>query len=224
MPGTSPPGIRLSPQLSLARCPHCMVANPNIHGIHQVQLQAHGNSPRALHWTIYACASCAGIVAGASIQPPQQVVIHRPGVPGPTNDCVWLIPEIDVLDATITGKLRSFLEQARETFHAPAGSIMLSASAVDEVLKLNGFTQGSLYNRIDDAAQKGAITNEMGRWAHQVRLDANDQRHADASASLPTETDALRAYDFAKTLVDLLVVLPARVTRGVQTSAPKSGP
>jgi hypothetical protein len=47
---------------------------------------------------------------------------------------------------------------------------MLSAGAVDAMLKAKGFVQGSLYERIDEAATKGLITADMTKWAHQVRL------------------------------------------------------
>jgi hypothetical protein len=54
----------------------------------------------------------------------------------------------------------------------------------------------------------------VGDWAHDVRLDANDQRHADLAAIPPTFEDAKRCLEFAKALADILFVLPARVTRG----------
>ena len=54
----------------------------------------------------------------------------------------------------------------------------------------------------------------MAAWAHEIRLDANDQRHADEAAELPTEDDARKALAFATTLAQLLFVLPSRVARG----------
>ena len=62
---------------------------------------------------------------------------------------------------------------------------MLSASSVDAMLKVKGYKDGSLYQRIKDAAAGHIITEDMATWAHQVRLDANDERHADESASIP---------------------------------------
>lgn len=43
---------------------------------------------------------------------------------------------------------------------------MLAASAVDAMLKEKGLRQGSLFSRIDEAAQQHLITEEMKRWAH----------------------------------------------------------
>lgn len=93
---------------------------------------------------------------------------------------------------------------------------MLAASAVDSMLKLRGYSEGSLYARIEKAIENHLLTQEMGQWAHAVRLDANDQRHADEAAALPTEADAKRVIDFAEALAEILFVLPSRVARGLQ--------
>ena len=97
---------------------------------------------------------------------------------------------------------------------------MLAASAVDAMLKEKGFKDGRLYDRIQGAVKQSVITPEMERWAHQVRLDANDERHADENAPFPTEEDAKRCIEFAEALGEYLFVLPARVTRGLQATNP----
>jgi hypothetical protein len=92
---------------------------------------------------------------------------------------------------------------------------MLAASAVDAILKLRGYTQGSMYARIEKAAEDHVLTKEMAAWAHAVRLDANDQRHADEAAFLPSTADAKRVLEFASALGEFLFVLPARIERGI---------
>lgn len=91
---------------------------------------------------------------------------------------------------------------------------MLTASAVDAMLKDKGFKDGSLYTRIDTAAKDHLITDEMAAWAHEIRLDANDQRHADEEGVLPSAADAEKVIEFASALAQFLYVLPARVERG----------
>jgi hypothetical protein len=98
--------------------------------------------------------------------------------------------------------------------HAPAGAVMLAASAVDAMLKDMGYKDGSLNTRIDSAARSHLITAEMAAWAHEIRLDANDQRHADEAAALPNAVDAAKVIEFASALAQFLYVLPARVERG----------
>ena len=64
----------------------------------------------------------------------------------------------------------------------------------------------------------------MAKWAHQIRLDANDQRHADENAGLPTGADAERCIEFAKALGQFMFVLPARITRGISGATDDASP
>jgi Domain of unknown function (DUF4145) len=123
------------------------------------------------------------------------------------------------VNGDIPDRPRTFLQQANESLHAPAGAVMLAASAVDSMLKLKGYKDGSLYSRIEKAASEHVITNDMATWSHEVRLDANDQRHADEAAVLPTNVDAKRVIDFATALAEIMFVLPSRIQRGLH---PKS--
>jgi len=99
---------------------------------------------------------------------------------------------------------------------------MLAASAIDAMLKTKGLKDGSLHARIEKAAGDHLITAEMAQWAHDVRLDANEQRHSDDAAPLPSRDDASRALEFAKALAQFMFVLPARVKRGLD-AAKKAG-
>lgn len=96
---------------------------------------------------------------------------------------------------------------------------MLAASAVDAMLKAKNYTEGSLYARIDKAAADHVITDDMGQWAHEVRLDANDQRHPDEDASLPSREGARKSIDFVIALGQFMFVLPLRVKRGRAAAA-----
>jgi hypothetical protein len=123
-------------------------------------------------------------------------------------------PESAAVSDCIPDRARSYLAQALSSIHAPAGAVMLAASSVDAMLKEKGLKDGSLYARIEKAATDHLITGEMAPWAHEVRLDANDQRHVDDNTPLPSAQDATRVIEFAKALAEFLFVLPARVTRG----------
>lgn len=161
---------------------------------------AHSGGNRRF-WKIYKCTRCGGLITAASRQQGGAVTEYFPsGVE---------------IDDSVPGAAGSYLGQAINTIHAPAGSVMLSASAVDAMLKEKGYTNGSLYARINKAVEEHLITAEMAQWAHDIRLDANDQRHADANANLPTEDDARKCVEFATALAQFLFVLPARVQRGL---------
>jgi Domain of unknown function (DUF4145) len=149
------------------------------------------------------------------------VIVSSPeGVGHPIYD---LYPARPSLDQSIPDRARTFLHQATESLHTPSGCIMLTASAVDAMLKNQGYTKGTLNTRIDEAAKAHLITDEMAAWAHDIRLDANNEHHADEDAPLPDEADARKCLDFALALAQFLFVLPAQVERGRKNAAPPAG-
>ena len=193
----------LSENLVLPRCPHCAVASPFLKRVHHFDTNNHDDShPRK--WAIYVCGTCGGVVSACAGNHNQPVKAY--------------FPTASEVDVEIPDRPRTFLQQAHESLHAPAGAVMLSASAVDAMLKIKGYNDGSLNRRIEKAVEDHLITNEMATWAHEVRLDANDQRHADEAASLPTTQDAKRVLEFASALAEFLFVLPSRIQRGLQAN------
>ena len=193
-------------QLELERCPHCKVATPNLQLFNGIMTgNSEGERPR--EWAFYHCSRCGGVIATAWQRYDQ----------GPA-ELLETYSSDDSLDESIDSVAREYLKQCKDSLHAPAGAVMLAASAVDAMLKAKGYKDGSLYQRIKEAAAGHIITADMATWAHQVRLDANDQRHADESASFPTREEAQRSLDFALTLAEILFVLPTRVTRGINES------
>lgn len=100
------------------------------------------------------------------------------------------------------------------SLHSPAGAVMLAASAVNSMSKGKGFKEGSLHSRIELAVTNHLITPEMAAWAHEIRLAANDQRHADESKALPGSIDVVKVIEFINSLAQFLYGLPARVDRG----------
>ncbi len=193
--------LTLTENLRLERCPHCGTASPNLHRKHHLQTQDHAGQNQRI-WAIYVCGTCGSVVSACASNHGQPVQDFH--------------PKFESIDLEIPDRPRSYLKQASESMHAPAGAVMLAASAVDSMLKTKGYTQGTLYTRIDKAAEDHVITSDMAAWAHAVRLDANDQRHADEASELPAIQDAQRVLSFAGTLAQILFVLPSRVSRGLE--------
>ena len=188
-------------QLELDRCPHCNRAMPTLQGVGEGDTKDHGGDhPR--HWKLYRCSSCGGVT----------LTIAPGGKAGGAISEMYPPPQ--TVDEAVPTRARDFLFQAIESLHAPAGAVMLTASAVDAMLKDKGYKDGQLFNRINQARDDHLITKEMALWAHEIRLEANDQRHADEDAPLPNEVDANNVIEFAKALAEFLYVLPARVARG----------
>lgn len=191
--------------LELNRCPHCNIANPNVFIIHGFDTtDARGENPRT--WKVYSCKSCGGAIIGSCKKS--------------RNDVLDLFPSRKTIDSCIPERAREYLNQALETIQSPAGSIMLSASSIDAMLKDKGFKNGTLFNRIEEAVKNHLITEGMALWAHQIRLEANDQRHADESVDLPTQTDAERIIEFTMALAEFLYVLPHKVDKGIISTKP----
>jgi hypothetical protein len=189
----------LKNNLDLERCPHCSVDRPNLYSLQAFETTDHANANKRI-WRVYRCSRCGGIVTAAALT-----------LDGYARE---VYPSAPTVDDALPPRAKSYLQQALNSMHAPSGAVMLAASSVDAMLKAKGYSDGSLYSRIDKAAKEHLITDEMAAWAHEVRLDANDQRHADDSGELPDDKDARRTVEFATALAQLLFVLPARVARG----------
>ena len=185
------------------RCSHCSVSKPNIILKTNFETESYDKEHKRI-WGIYVCNNCGGVISAGGYNW--------------TEEVYELYPSNRTVDSSIPTKARAFLHQANETIHSPSGSIMLSASAIDAMLKTKGYKEGSLYKRIEKAVEDHLITSEMAKWAHQVRLGANDERHADEDAELPTSKDAEKLIDFTTSLAQFLFVLPARIEQGIKES------
>jgi hypothetical protein len=171
-------------------------------------------------WATYACRRCAGCVLAEA-----EAVLGRNGEWSKTveygpGEVVATYPSEAQLDPVVPEQARRFLRQALQAVHLPDAAVMVAASALDAMLKARGLSAGTLNQRIDRAAADGIITGDVAKWAHQVRLDANDPRHADINAPPHDAASAKRVVDFAMALADILFVIPSRVTRGIGASAP----
>ena len=190
----------LSTQLGLNRCPHCNVDKPTLAFCSQTETADYTNTNMRL-WRFYNCKSCGGVVSAWS---------HNND--GEVNE---IFPSGVDVDLAIPDRAREYLNQAINSLSSPSGAVMLAASAVDAMLKAKDLKDGNLYSRIDKAAKDHLITSDMALWAHEVRLDANDERHSDENASMPSTVDAKRCVDFALALAQFMFVLPAKVQSGI---------
>ena len=148
--------MKNSNQLALDRCPQCGIAAPTISAAWQGQAAPRAGGPNK-HWFVYFCASCGGAILTRSISVENAEIAQ-----------MW--PSQPTAAEELPPRARDYLNQALSTIHAPAGSVMLTASAIDAMLKDQGLKDGSLNARIDTAAKNHLITQEMAAWAHEIRL------------------------------------------------------
>jgi hypothetical protein len=137
---------------------------------------------------------------------------------GEPGDADLIYPSVSNVDSAVPKTAGRYLAQAFETLHAPDGAALLAASAVDAMLKEKGLIDGSFYARIEAAVEASIITRDMALWAHTVRLDANDVRHADVKSPHRSRQEAEQLVEFARSLADFMFVLPSRVRAGLQAA------
>lgn len=191
----------------IPRCPHCGVANPQFMRL----WISEGRVPRSTpgptnYWAIFSCTSCGDCVSAQG---------------GPNQDSAKanvtaIFPEPKKAHKDIPEMARRYLQQAYETLHAPDAAALMAGSAVDAMLKEYDYEEGSLYTRIDKAVNDHLLTDAMGKWAHEVRLESNRPRHADAENPHVSTDEAKQSVEFAEALAYFLFVLKAQIDRGIE--------
>lgn len=198
----------------LERCPHCGVAQPNLAYVTYVAYPTVKSETKPC-WIIYQCSACHDIVAGISdytatyLQ--QRAAATLDNGPKTANR---IIPSSRTIDGYIPPRARRYLEQALASLSAPDGAIMLAGSAVDAMLKVAGYEDGSVYTRIEKAVFDHVLTPAMSEWAHAVRIESNKPRHADLDEPHATRELAEQSIKFAEALGEYLFALPSRIERG----------
>ncbi|UHG92531.1 DUF4145 domain-containing protein [Spirosoma oryzicola] len=195
--------MTLDSTLKLNNCPHCWVDTPNLVSRHTLDTDS-DEKDEPQKWGVYACVRCGGVILALSYPPSTEVI--------------ETYPSTEVVNQALPEQVKRFLGQAMRTLSTPDASVIMSNSAVDMMLKEKGYDdpKASVYHRIIQAVTDGLLTEEMGEWAHDIRLESNNPRHADLKA-IPAElSDAKRCLEFAKVLGEFLFVLPSKVKRGLK--------
>lgn len=191
---------RLDAHLQLPRCPHCNDEPSNLAEVSRLETADHSGLIKR-KWKIYKCANCGGVVTAWAEDWGQEAI--------------QIFPDSSSPDDAIPARPRTYLYQALESIHSPVGSVMLAAGAVDAMLRIKGYTEGSLYAKLQQAVKDHVITAEMETWAHELRIDGNDPQHADGHFPLPTVEDAKRSIELAQVYGQHIFCLPAKVQQGI---------
>ena len=199
----------MAKELILDRCPYCNIAKPFMAHISSHMIAKEHEV--LLHiLDIYECSSC------------HNFIIHKQ-IPkiyfGDTEFISLIIPKEKTYDKNIPDKARNDLTAAYETLHQPKASIIMSSRAVETMLQIKGYNDNYLNDKIIAAHGAGILTDDMKKWADEVRLDANKERHAALADNPPSKEDAERTLSFAETIAEILFVIPSKVTRGISASS-----
>ena len=206
-----PLGITLGWQLQgVPQCPHCSISNPVMRQVWDsasyIASSGRENLERADGraldmWAVYSCSTCGSLVM-VKANPAQGFVTA-------------IFPSVKKAHEDLPAMAKIFLQQAFDTLHAPDAAAVMAGSAVDAMLKDLGYTDGTLYARIDKARDEHLLTQGMADWAHEVRLGSNRPRHADENRPHVSVDEAKQSVEFAEALGQFLFVLTARTRRGI---------
>ena len=195
----------------LSRCPQCGVATPLISKVGRASLHYESNThyERDKWFFTGSCSRCKNHVLfyGETVERPLREVDPE------TLEIIRTFPELETVSDYLPDMARNFLQQAYESKHAPDGAVMLAAASIDAMLKDKGYVEGALYSRIVKSAEDHLLTPEMAAWAHEIRLSANEPRHADVDFIGASKEDAEQIIAFAKALAQYLYELPAKVQK-----------
>lgn len=194
--------------IGVTRCPHCGIASPSLtcEWASNGPMRGSDASKGGSWWGAYKCTTCGDITTASG-----QYAGNHFGVFG-------LFPSPRRAHEDLPEPARTFLQQAYETLHAPDAAALMAGSAVDGMLKHHGYSNGSLYSRIDEALAANLLTQGMAKWAHSVRLEANRPRHADKEQPHVSPEEAKQSVEFAEALGNFLFVLTAKISRGIEAA------
>lgn len=193
-------------QLALSRCPQCGIANPNLEMMYRSPVLTGKLNSTERVYVVWMCATCGDCImsrhhAQLDINIGDNVVVRN-----------GLWPTTAKVSSTIPQPAASYLQQAMDSLAAPDGATMLAASAILAMLKAKGHNKSSkLYEAINSAIQANELTPELAAWAHKLRLDANDPRHADDEAPHRTVEEARELVAFSTMLAEIWFVLPHKI-------------
>lgn len=197
------------------RCPHCQIHRPNLSKLCEVSTYEDRRYPGRV-WGIFICANCGGVALVAK----QAFFMSDGWMSSPMAAIMY--PSVASVSDSIPDRARKYLAQAIEGLAQPDAAVVMAGSAVDAMLKAKDLKEGSVYSRIKQATDANIITQSMADWADEVRLAANEQRHADENFEHCTVEEAKRLVEFALALGEFLFVLPARIERGRSDGPPRT--
>ncbi len=190
-------------------CPYCRTQDVAFTAIESWQSQNDGN--RAL----FICGACSeGVIWEWQGSPdPSQysgnVISHNISLLRQWPDELSGTAPPDTPPTTA-----SYFEQATASLangHFDAAGMMFRKSLESATKLLSPeCANKSLYSRIEDLVSKGALTEDMGKWAHEVRLGGNDAAHDDEPFTL-AEAEELR--NFIENFLRYAFTLPSAVHR-----------
>jgi hypothetical protein len=150
-------------------------------------------APLPYHRTIYLLLRCAGCGRGGLAEIAAGNIVAD-------GELVSFVPSAPVRAKLPPATPEEVVREVREAELCVAAGAHRAASAMlrsalEKVLKLNGFTKGNLKNKIDEASTDGLLTESRRSRAHQdVRCLGNDVLHDEWREVVQDEAETAHHY------------------------------
>ena len=185
-------------------CPHCGAKSASFEVRSEYRHPAHRKEVHAF----LSCGVCAGSASAVFISPDGEgleLSRHLPSRPGHFR-LRDFHPRPAIPDAPphLPENVRIYyLEAVADVKARPNAAGAMFRKALDVGLKIiEPGAKGDLYKRIEAAARSGAITSDLAKWSHRIRLEGNDASHdedpytADEAHGLHRFTELVMMYLF----------------------------
>lgn len=193
-------------------CPHCLTRGAGFETRYQWP------SPRGTDFAnlLAVCGVCkAGtiILSRTNQSTHSDLVGHSLAYP---SDRFWLIETWPKFTgrcpASVPSNVESFYNQGLENLAGgrwdAAGAMFRKSLDVATKMIAPDKRGKSLFVRINELVADGRLTDSMGEWSHELRLEGNDAVHDEEPE---TEADANVMHRFAEALLTYVFTLPAMV-------------
>lgn len=129
--------MTLDNNLSLDRCPHCSVANPNLPYVWQTTTENHSGRNKR-NWKVYKCESCGGLISAFSPHGTNNVIQIYPSKISETFDFEYLRGDVladfqEALNCYSNNCFNAFAAMCRRTVQSLA--TQLGSEGKDKVTK-----------------------------------------------------------------------------------------
>lgn len=182
-------------------CPYCHERTSlNIRAQHTID-SAH------LQYQIGECNGCNGCVLVLRPSDPYRTTSDKPisiiyphPLPVSVSDIVPENIRIDMSEAKLCLSISAF-----------RGAATLARRTLQVICMEKGAKKEKLADQIDELSEKNIITDEIKKWAHEIRYVGNDAAHP--NDALVTKEDAEEILELLDSLCDVLYIAPSKAEK-----------
>ncbi len=193
-------------------CPFCNTRGAGFEVVHQWGVR--GNTAQGQLLAICGiCTRGMTMMAGSLRGNLVNLVQHSIAFPGESYFIIQAWPELrSEAPSGVPENVERFYVQGLENLHSgrwdAAGAMFRKTLDVATKLLSPGLKELNLYRRINELVQTGLLTDAMGDWSHEIRLDGNDAVHDEDPE---TEMDARKSQKFTEAFLTYAFSLPQLV-------------